>query len=239
MITTKPVIDTSFDTRTDAGKGDPDTTSARLREYHRLLWSKELPDGTLFSLDTSNPRRYLFHTSARGEFFLASDTVVPTYRSWQRMRHLIDAIRPEELDEFQYLNHTIGGAMVFPGERRKGTMTLNGARGFNAHIADRFDLTLDCIRRQYAREANPLARVLENYWDFFALFDDFDGYVDFFLLQDLVDDGNVRFHLPPTRDGSALPGDVTAYLEYRDNAQMFLRARNSRIAEWAAARFAS
>lgn len=236
MTDDAPLIDVSFDTRSDAGSGDPDTTSATLREYHRLLWSKNLPDGTLFSLDTSNPRRYLFHTSARGDFFLASDTVVPSYRSWLKMGHIIEHVPAEDLDGFQYLNHTIGGAMVFPGERRTGTMTVNGARGFNADIADRFDLTLDCIRRQYANESNPLERVLENYWDFFALFRSFTDYVEFFLLEDLVDEGRVRFFLPHVAGRSPLPADLAEYQEYRGNAEAFLRARNLRIDSWARSR---
>ena len=41
-----------------------------------------------------------------------------------------------------------------------GKMTINGARGFNAKIRDRFDLTLECIRRHYRNEDSPLTDVL-------------------------------------------------------------------------------
>src|SRR5580765_8038155 len=67
------LIDTSFDVRTDARGRDPDLTSPTLRRYHRLLWSKPLPCGMPFTLDTVTPRRYLHHHSELGEFSLASD----------------------------------------------------------------------------------------------------------------------------------------------------------------------
>ena len=45
------MIDTRFDTRSDAGGRDPDSHSKTLRRYHQLLWSKPLPSGALFDLD--------------------------------------------------------------------------------------------------------------------------------------------------------------------------------------------
>jgi hypothetical protein len=68
--------------------------------------------------------------------------------------------------------------------------TINAARGFNRKISDRMDLTLECVRRYYRREDSPLAPALGRYAGFFTLFEDFQGYVDFFLLQDLVSQGH-------------------------------------------------
>ena len=65
-------------------------------------------------------------------------------------------------------------------------MTINAARGVNSKIQDRFDLTLECIRRLYVQEESPLTVTLERYTSFFNLFQDFKGYIDFFLLHDLV-----------------------------------------------------
>ena len=48
-------IDTSFDFGTDAFGKDPDTFSATLRRYHKLLWSKPLSGGALFDLDDKTP----------------------------------------------------------------------------------------------------------------------------------------------------------------------------------------
>jgi hypothetical protein len=80
------------------------------------------------------------------------------------------------------------------------------------------DLTLECVRRYYRHEDSPLAPALGRYADFFALFEDFQGYVDFFLLQDLVsaDYEAVRFFMP-FNDFSppAIPRDLDTYLELR------------------------
>lgn len=232
------IFNPNFDSRDDAGSGDPDSTSATLRRYHQLLWSKALLNGDPFDLVTTRPGCYLFHESKRGRFFLTSDTVVPTWRSWVKMQPIIEQVPEAELDAFQVLNHSMAGAMVFPGDRRLGSLTINGARGMNPSIGDRFDLTLEAIRRHYAGEHSPLSSTLANYSDFFALFESFDGYVDFFLLHDLVDsDGRVTLFTPFDDFGTtpALPTTVEAYRGYRDSACDFLRARNLRISSWAKA----
>ena len=107
----------------------------------------------------------------------------------------------------------------------------------NSAIADRFDLTLECIRLHYLGETSPLAEVLIRYGEFFALFDDFNGYTDFFLLQDLVSDDSpaVKFLIPFADFGtSPLPPTIEAYQGYRRNAMGFVEARNRRMAEYVA-----
>ena len=53
---------------------------------------------------------------------------------------------------------------------------------------ERFDLTVECIRRHYQGDTtHPLAEAFDRYRDFFDLFESFAGYVDFWLLDDLVD----------------------------------------------------
>jgi hypothetical protein len=64
--------------------------------------------------------------------------------------------------------------------------SINQRRGIHHRIPDRFDLTLECIRRHYAGASSPLAELLATYRDFSALFGDFRGYVDYFLLNGLV-----------------------------------------------------
>jgi hypothetical protein len=83
----EPVIDTSFDVRTDAGGRDPDSHSATLRRYHQVLWSKPLPSGAKFTLDTK-----LHHKSDLGEFWLSSDAIVHTYLRWTRPARLVGVI---------------------------------------------------------------------------------------------------------------------------------------------------
>ena len=82
---------------------------------------------------------------------------------------------------------------------------------------------------------SPLADTIARYADFFALFGDFRGYVNFFLLDDLADDdGTVKFYMPfdEFRLPSA-PRDVDTYLEYRRRSLDFVAARNERISRFA------
>lgn len=230
------MIDTAFDFRTDAGGKDPDTHSATLRRYHRLLWSKPLPSGGVFDLDDTTPHVYLHHRSELGEFFLASDSVIATYWGYLVTQSIIDQLPEEEVEEFEAVGYTIGGMMLFPGNKIDGRMTINGARGFNRKIADRLDLTLECIRRHYRSEPSPLGATLGRYGDFFALFGDFRGYVDFFLLQDLVtpDAGQVTCFLPfEDFTTPAVPRDLDTYLDFRRRSIDFVTARNRRIEQWA------
>jgi hypothetical protein len=229
------MIDITFDFRSDTPLGkDPDTFSPTLRTYHQLLWSKPLPSGELFELNVSGPPYYLHHRSKLGEFWLSSDTVVPSFR-WLAL--VVDELPEVERDEFMRIGYTIGGMMIFPAQRVDGKMTINGARGFNRRIKDRFDLTVECIRRHYVGLLSPLSDVLSRYAGFFGLFGDFAGYVDFFHLQDLVNEGAsaVKFFTPfENFTGSPVPGSLDAYLDYRQRAIEFIESRNRRIAAYVA-----
>lgn len=228
------VIDTAFDFRTDTSGKDPDAYSPTLRQYHKLLWSKVLPSGRLFELDDTVRGVYLFHGSELGKFFLCSDSVIPTFTRWDSMRRITQLFTEEENEAFRTIGYTIGGMMVFPGNRLDGKQTINGARGFNRKIADRFDLTLECIRRHYLGERSPLGETLARYSDFFALFADFRGYVEFFMLQDLVTDDccAVRFFMPfDDFNTSSVPRDGDAYKEYRHLSIELIKARNRRISQ--------
>jgi hypothetical protein len=232
------VIDTSFDFRSDTPRGgDPDSDSPTLRRYHRRLWSKPLPSGFQFELDNTTPYVYLRHSSAQlGEFFLSSDTVIPSFWRSVSMKYILDGIPKTETDEFNRVGYTIGAMMIWPGNRIDGAMTINQARGCRADIRDRFDLTVERIRRYYRCEPSPLGSTLARYPEFFRLFGDFAGFVDFFLLQDLVDEDSqtVKFMAPFGGGGdwpeSPYPRPRHAYLDYRERATEFIKARNERIA---------
>lgn len=236
------MIDVAFDFRSDTpGFGrpgvDPDKSSPTLRRYHQLLWSKALPCGAPFELGVTTPGAYLHHLSQLGEFRLSSDAVIPSWWRASKMKHIIDQIPEVEVEEFNRIGYTLGGMMLWPSNRVGGAMTINGARGLDRSIADRFDLTLECIRRYYLGESNPglLRDTLARYPEFFALFGDFVGFVDFFLLQDLVDEitSTVRFFTAfEDFTASPLPGDLNAYLDYRQRATEFIESRNRRIATY-------
>jgi len=229
------VIDITYDVRKDSGGKDPDSHSKILRNYHKLLWSKKLPNGKNFSLTDSIERVYLYHKSDLGEYFLTSDAFIHTYSSWQRTKDLIKQIPENEIEYFNYISYTIGGLILFPGNRINGLNTMNMERGTNKYINDRMDLTLECLKRYYKDEDSPLFETIKRYDNFFKLFGDFKGYCEYFLLQDLITDNfsKVKFFLPFTDFiYNILPKDVDEYNEYKKNSIDFLNKRNNRILEY-------
>ncbi len=223
-------IDVAFDFRTDACGKDPDAHSPTLRRYHRLLWSKPLPSGDRFDLTDSTDGVYLHHRSKLGAFRLSSDSLIPTFTRRKSLKWITEQFPEPDNEGFRAIAYTIGGMIVFPANRIERKHTINQARGMNRSIADRFDLTLECIRRHYLDQSSPLAPTLARYADFFALFDDFNGYVNFFLLDDLVTDDSVKSFMPfDDLHTSAVPQDLDTYIEYRRRSIEFIEARNRRI----------
>lgn len=225
------MIDTTFNVYSDARGRDPDSHSPTLRRLHCELWSKRLPNGTMFVLRTDQIGHYLHHKSELGEFSLSSDSIAHTYRYLKATAQIISEVPEGELESFYALACTIGGYIIFPAKKIDGKATINGTRGMNAKIRDRFDLTLECIRRHYRSENSPLTDVLDRYGSFFQLFGDFDGYVNFFLLQDMVTDGGaIKFALPFNGfDRNPLPQNLTEYMEYRAAMVAFISGRSQRM----------
>jgi hypothetical protein len=95
-------------------------------------------------------------------------------------------------------------------------------------------LTLECIRRFYAGEPTPLDKALEKDKEFFNLFVDFKGYVDFFLLQDCVDENyNVKFALEtPLFVSMPMPKTLEEYRMWIDSQIDFVTKRGRRIEEY-------
>lgn len=229
-------IDFDFDVRTDANGKDPDTYSNTLKKYHQFLWSKELPNGQFLDLEEIPP--YLAFRFNMQTINFSSDSIANSYGNTNRIKHLIDEIDRSEIEEFINKNSTIGAYIIFPSKRENRKMTINGARGFNNRIADRFDLTLECIRRKYLQLDNPLTETLNSQINhfFFSMFKDFRGYVDFFHLQDLVSDDyqKVKFFIETGSDlsGKAVPRTAIEYREYKSNSMAFVDARAARMKNW-------
>lgn len=229
------LIDIRFDVRSDSNGKDPDSSSATLREYHKALWSKTLPCGKFFILDSNMNGAYLFHKSELGEYYLSSDSIIHTYFKWKRTQHIINQVPQEEMSYFYNLAHTIGGYLIFPGNRINGLPTINQERGTNKRINDRIDLTLECIRLFYNNENNPMTDTLIRYKEFFSLFTDFKGYCEFFFLQDIVsqDYSKVNFFLLfENFDINPLPKNIEDYSMYKTKNIDFLRRRNERINDY-------
>ena len=111
---------------------------------------------------------------------------------------------------------------------------MNQARGCHKRICDRWDLTLECIRRYYKGESSPLEKAIHKSESFFKLFVDFKGYVDYFLLQDCVDGNyNVKFWLnTPLFESNPMPKTFESYLEWIQSQIQFVEQRNKRIADY-------
>jgi hypothetical protein len=231
-------IDITFDFRTDATGDDPDASSPTLLRYHQLLWSKPLPSGRLFQLTPRRQKPYaLLHDSDLGKFHLTSDAVLATFTRRDDMQAIIGQLPPARIHWLNTITYTIGGMILWPGNQIDGKWTINQARGCISRIADRFDLTVECVRRHYDGDTtHPLADTFGRYRDFFDLFDSFAGYVDFWLLDDLVDaDGGVKLFLP-SEDFTlpSVPGSLADYVAFCERTVEFVMARNQRIHQLAA-----
>jgi hypothetical protein len=228
------LVDITFDFRSDSSGRDPDSNSATLKSYHKKLWSKPLPNGDQFNLQDDLKASYLFYQSQNKFIELSSDSIIHSYKNVKKMRSLLEQVNPADVEDFRNLGCTIGGFILFPSSRINGKMNINGARGFSSKIGDRFDLTLECIRRHYKQETSPLSEVLNRYQDFFGLFGTFEGYTNFFLLNDLTELGcsSVKFFLPTSEPfaNSPYPQNVVEYLEYMARSMDFVSSRNARIA---------
>ncbi|MGL4986544.1 MAG: DUF6994 family protein [Treponemataceae bacterium] len=224
-------IDIDFDYRKDSTDGDPDKDSLKLYEAHKILWSKPLPCGKTFEMNiiTCVDSQFLLANNVYDNF--SSDRMCPHFVGKHPGRLTI-CLTDSEGEELKYKVRTIGGHIIFPAHMKNG-FTVNQVRGTNGTISDRFDLTLECIRRFYQEEQSPLYDVLARYKDFFDLFVDFKGYIEFFLLQDFVDSAEqVKFSLPfDDFKRDALPQTEDEYKQYKNHVISLIDLRNKRIAE--------
>jgi hypothetical protein len=227
------MIDINFKTYSDAGGGDPDATSKTLRAYHKFLWSKPLPNGLNFQLRDDVPKTYLHSHSELGEFALGSDAITHSYRNQKKKEKIIKQI-PNQANELFELGSTIGAYIIFPNKQIGRKPTINQERGINAFIDDRFDLTLECIRKFYQGEQSPLFDTLTRYATFFNLFLDFKGYVDFFLLNDLLNNNlTIKFYLQ-FDDFKSKPSfkNTRDYMVYKERVTEFVHARSQRMLDF-------
>ena len=108
---------------------------------------------------------------------------------------------------------------------------FNGSAKLNSLIDDRFDLTLECIRLFYLEQESPLYDTLLRYKNFFDLFESFTGYIQFFLLDDLVDENQEILFYLPCDNFKTKPtfSDIDDYLIYKRRVVDFINSRNKRI----------
>jgi hypothetical protein len=82
------MIDITFDFYTDSNGKVPDTNSPTLKRYHKILWSKVLPNGKIFDLRNEEAGAYLYHKSELGQFYLGSDAITHSYKHHKRKQWL-------------------------------------------------------------------------------------------------------------------------------------------------------
>ena len=211
---------------------DPDSASKTMKLYHKVLYSRILPNGKRMCLKIGTNSEYLVWD----DFKFGSDSIIVSFR-YKKYRYMIEQVANSMPNWQAYMesyikkSYTVGGEIIFP--KYKGG--INQTRGCNQYICDRWDLTLECIRRYYIGETSPLYTVLHKNKSFFDLFIDFRGYVDYFFLQDCVSEdydsvvfwiGSGEFEKYP------FPKTVSEYLDWITKELEFVNKRNNRIREY-------
>ena len=211
---------------------DPDSCSATMKKYQKILWSKTLPNGQIFNLQYGKNSDYLIWK----EFRFGSDSIITSFR-YKNYRYMIKEVSENVNDWHSFIEnyvkkaYSVGGEIIFP----KYMGGINQSRGCNPLIKDRFDLTLECIRRYYKNEYSPLYNCLLKNKGFFDLFVDFKGYVDFFFLQDLVSNDYekvIYWNDINAFNETPLPKNIKDYLIYIENELSFVEKRNQRIKQY-------
>jgi hypothetical protein len=243
-------------------RNDPDAYSARLRGGHKVLWSKNLLG--VGQLDLQAEGHGL--RDRKSGAFLKSDAAVPVWERWGEVQgflaetqELLQGRRRGSIHDLGWRLYDMGGMILFPGYQVDRAWTINQAKGCTRIlIADRLDLTLECIRLYYELlrdltdpsaalpdgydRINPLGSVLHRYRSFFDIFGSFESYIVFWLLDDLVikQEGGLRvtFLLPRATSGPydftrevALPVNKDQYCDYLVAADDFVNRRNRRMAQ--------
>lgn len=182
---------------------DPDKYSKLLKEYHICLWSSREVKKCKFILKNGNSNKMILNTGEH-EIIFTPDSITNIFQNSNRKynsrkeleiveeHYNIDSDIKKYVDEFNNIDYTIGSSLIFPTriDNQSIGWTLNRTRGISYKIHDRIDLTLKCIKMYYENnsEYNPLLDCIKKNRVFFDLFDNFKEYVDFFFLNDLVDD---------------------------------------------------
>ncbi|WP_428768494.1 hypothetical protein V1L52_07735 [Treponema sp. HNW] len=216
---------------------DPDSKSKTLQNYNKILYSRELPNKEIMKLDIGKSSYYYLTWK---NFRFGSDIIFNNFCYeqypviWEIKKH--NSKYKQTNEEFINKTYTIGGSIIFP----KRINSINVQRGRNRLIRDRFDLTLECIRRFYKSKENPLqaqdsplSKTLEEDEAFFDLFVDFEGYVNFFFLQDFVSANysEVDFWCNEKEifNGDPLPNNIEQYYYMVKVELEKLSKRNERI----------
>ena len=236
------MIDAEFNYKADLGNKDPDRYSRKLKEDHKELWSKQLPDKRHLQLMIEKGK-LIGYVDGTPLFDFNPDSCVNGYSRSKKYGSIINEWRnnaeiKEELAKYEQRGYVISESIIFPlkDDNNSSKWTINRARGCLYPIQDRTDLTLECIRRYYeGNEDSPLKSCLVRYSKFFALFgssrEGFINYVNFFLLNDLVTDNYSKVvNFTSSLDfAHPFPETEEEYLKYIKSINSFVANRSARI----------
>lgn len=181
----------------NSGLPDPDAFSEILYDFYAELWKYQKEKLKLNVPEVENKWKGSYWELIgvnNNQFRLGTDSIMSIY--WHRfdMREFIKKLIKENFRNFikEYLlkSNKIGGYIVFP----RHIQSINQQRGTCSKVNDRFDLTLECIRRYYVEKENdnPLFSVLNKDEKFFNMFGEdkegFEKYTEFFCLNESYDD---------------------------------------------------
>ena len=178
---------------------DPDACSERLYEFHGVLWEKQRKQTEFLNLNIPQIvicQKSIWFKLNNKNIALGSDSIMNIY--WHRtsgnMPEIMKKISQtksnykEFIKEYLKKANTIGGFVLFTRHNN----SINQQRG-KRPIDDRFDLTLECIRRAYQyrdfyrEDNNPLFGLSEEDKKFFRMFGSFENYAKFFCLNKSYD----------------------------------------------------
>lgn len=235
-------IDVDFDFTTDHkywetyrkghSESDPDVNSPKLRLYQQMLYSRQTPSGKKLDLVQGRSKNYDYLVCDGVRY--GSDSIINMYAyKLPKIEKEIEKYE-EIIVEYIHKGYTIGGEIIFPKHDKTYGQTINQRRGWCPKIKDRFDLTLECIRLFYEDKNSKLYNVLKIDAEFFKLFVDFKGYVDFFFLNDLVSEDykKVKLFIGTNEDAfkrNPLPQNKGEWEKLFASQMDFLENRNDRI----------
>lgn len=219
---------------------DPDKYCKELGETHCILWSSKKTLGILKWNSLNKLKSFINGI----EFIFTPDSIVNSFYNSKRIIkgkgikesdwiRSLSKMTQDIIKDYRNIDYTIGSSIIFPISINGKSIgwTMNKARGCSSKIHDRFDYTLECIKRYYEENIdNPLQSAIEKSSLFFNLFKSFNEYVDFFFLNDLVDEkGNVISFTDKIDFSSPFPKTEEEYIKYLDNTIRFVNKRNERI----------
>ena len=200
----------------DADYDNPDLRVAMQQLYGRKGFDFGIVRDRFYDTDTKN--------HCRPDGYSSYTVVAPKgyYISEHPFREKAVRENKELADRCYFLASTIAGELFFPCHKFNG-QTMNPARGNNKAVNDMVYVTLESIRKYYAKERvhYPLKDDIERYAYFFDRFASFDEYIEYNLLQD--------YELLPKK----FPRNEKELVDFWKRSVEFLEARLRRIEEYA------